>query len=78
MFAGKMFALIFVARTYFIAGKIAKTLCHTVSLVYLNFACFVVSLSLFLRTTIENRPVRRKKASVHLKFYLIACNTIEL
>ena len=39
-----------------IAGKIAKIVkiknsCHTVSLVYLNFFCFVHSLSLYFRKT---------------------------
>ena len=39
-----------------IAGKIAKIVkiknsCHTVSLVYLNFFCFVDSLSLYFRKT---------------------------
>ena len=67
-----------------IAGKIAKTrnakiLCHTVSLVYLNFFCFVGSLSLYLTKTIKkNRPVQRRKASARLKLSSIACNTIEL
>ena len=58
----------------------AKILCHTASLVYLNFVCFVDSLSLFLRkTTIKkSRPVHRRKASSHLKVSLIACSTIEL
>ena len=40
--------------------------------------CFVDSLSLYLRKTIKNRPVRTRKASAHLKFALIARNTIEL
>ena len=58
----------------------AKILCHTASLVYLNFVCFVDSLSLFLRkTTIKKScPVRRRKASAHLKVSLIAYSTIEL
>ena len=51
----------------------AKMSCHTVSLVYLNFVCFVDSMSLFLQRTIKkNRPVRRRKTSAHLKFLLRA------
>ena len=66
-----------------IAGKIAKIVkiknsCHTVSLVYLNFFCFVESLSLYFRKTKKDRLVRMRKASAHMKFSLIACNTIEL
>ena len=71
-----------------IAGKMAKIYklepakisCHTVSLVHdLNFFCFFDSLSLFFEeNNKKNRPVRRRKASAHLKFSLIACNTIEL
>ena len=80
IFAGEMFALIFFV---FLGGReliFAKILCHTASLVYLNFVCFVDSLSLFLRkTTIKkSRPVHRRKASAHLKVSLIACSTIEL
>ena len=57
----------------------AKISCHTVSVVYLNFVCFVDSLSLFLtKKFLKNHPVRTRKASVHLKFSLIACNKIEL
>ena len=60
-FAGKMFALIFFARTYIFRDrwknrkkiKTRKISCHTVTLVYLNFVCFVDSLSLFLRKTIK-------------------------
>ena len=56
-----MFALISFLRElifFRIAGKIAKIRtrkisCHMVSLVYLNFVCFVDSLSLFLRKTIK-------------------------
>ena len=33
----------------------AKISCHTVSLVYPNFVCFVDSLSLFLRKTIKKK-----------------------
>ena len=50
-----MFAVIFFEGIFFwIARKIvklepAKISCHTVTLVYLNFACFVDSLSLFLQ-----------------------------
>ena len=49
-----MFSLIFGGELFlWIAGKIAKikNLCHTVSLVYLNFFCFVDSLSLYFRKT---------------------------
>ena len=53
-----MFALIFFAGTYFCGSleksqklEPAKISCHTV--VYLNFVCFVDSLSLFLRKTIK-------------------------
>ena len=60
IFAGKMLALIFFAETYFCGSleksqklEPAKISCHTVSLVYLNFVCFVDSLSLFLRKTIK-------------------------
>ena len=80
-----MFSLIFLGGKLFlqIAGKIAKIVkiknsCHTVSLVYLNFFCIVDSLSLYFRKTKKNRLVRRRKASAHLKFSLIVCNTIEL
>ena len=80
-----MFPLIFWGKLFLrIAGKIAKIViiknsCHTVSLVYLNFFCFVDSLSLHFRETTKKKfLVRRRKASAHLKFSLIACNTIEL
>ena len=53
-----MFALSFFAGTYFCGSleksqklEPAKISCYTV--VYLNFVCFVVSLSLFLRKTIK-------------------------
>ena len=77
-----MFSLIFLGGNYFCGSleksqklEPAKISCQTVSLVYLNFFCFVDSLSLYLSKTIKkNSPVRRRKASVHLKFSLIACN----
>ena len=71
--------LIFVDRWKIAKTRNAKILCHTVSLVYLNFFCFVGSLSLYLRKTIKkNRSVQRRKASARLKFSSIACNTIEV
>ena len=79
-----MFSLIFGGEIIFAdRWKMAKIVkiknsCHTVSLVYLNFFCFVDSLSLYFRKTKKNRPVRRRKDSAHLKFSFIACNTIEL
>ena len=77
IFAGKMFSvryfflreLIFVDRWKIAKTRNAKILCHTVSLVYLNFFCFVGSLSPYLRKTIKkNRSVQRRKASARLKF----------
>ena len=56
----------------------AKISCLTVSLVDLNFVCFLGSLSLFWRKKNfkKNHPICRRKASVHLKFSLIVCNKI--
>ena len=71
--------IIFLAGTYFCGSlkklqklqklEPAKVLCHMVSLVYLNFFVVVDSLPLYLRKTIRKiHPIRRRKASVHLKF----------
>ena len=80
-FCGKNVCVNFFCRWLEKSQKLepAKISCHTVSVVYLNFVCFGDSLSLFLRKKIlKNHPVRTRKASVHLKFSLIACNKIEL
>ena len=60
-----MFALIFFAGTYFYGSleksqklEPAKISCHTVSLVCLNFVCFVDSLSLFFEENNEKNASR--------------------
>ena len=85
-----MFSLIFGGGKLFlrIAGKIAKIVKirtrnnfvpHGISGLSELFFCFADSLSLYSKKTIKkSRPVRRRKASAHLKFSLIACKAIEL
>ena len=68
-----------VVANFVVILKFPNIWCHTVSLVYPNFVCFVDCLSLFSRKKNKiNPPIRKRKASAHLKFSLVACNTIEL
>ena len=72
--AGKMVKIVKIkTRKNFVPHGIASSV-HD-----LNFFLFFWQLvSIFEENNEKNRPVRRRKASAHLKFSLIAGNTIEL
>ena len=70
-----------------IAGKIAKIVKirtrknfvpHGISSLSELFLFCRQLVPIFEENNEKNRPVRSKKASAHLKFSLIACDTIEL
>ena len=76
-----MFAFIFFLRELIFCGSLeksqnlepAKISCHTGTLLYLNFVCFVDSLSLFLLKTKNNKkkivPLQKESFSASELFF---------